>query len=418
MMRQRHRTARRVAAAVLAAVLTVGIAAQAQAADDPRDRKSQVDREREKLAAELEDTDAELAQAYLDLKDTQAQMVTANDTLAVAEATLAEAQRKDAEIADRLDVATSQEAQLTEQIEQDKEKQAAAEASIAESARLSLRSDNTLTALGVALGSSSPGDYAERKSLLDSVMRVRAADLSALQETSAVNRNRETRLSAVKAEIEQLKAESEANVATADQARQTAQDQRDHLVSLEAQQTQQAALVEDRKQNQVAKDAQLAAEQQALEKEIAAIAQQQGGGGSGAPAPSRGVLSYPTQSTVVTSPYGYRIHPVLGYRLLHAGTDLRAQCGVPIYAAADGVVKRAASTGTYGNQILLDNGVLNGNGYITSYNHLSKFQVSAGQRVSRGQVIGLAGKTGRVTACHLHFEVFVNGGRVDPMSVL
>jgi len=139
------------------------------------------------------------------------------------------------------------------------------------------------------------------------------------------------------------------------------------------------------------------------------------------PAPSfSGFLSWPTDNHTVTSSYGWRYHPTLHINRLHAGTDLRAQCGVPIYAAQSGIVVKREWYGTGGNMVLIDHGKDdNGSNIMTRYLHLSAYNVALNQWVTRGQVIGYSGMTGGVsTGCHLHFEVYVNGSHVDPLSRL
>lgn len=112
----------------------------------------------------------------------------------------------------------------------------------------------------------------------------------------------------------------------------------------------------------------------------------------------------------VTSPFGYRIHPIFGTRKLHTGWDLNAGGGEPIVAAAGGVVVSAGTRGGYGNATVIDHG----GSLATLYAHQSSMAVSAGQQVERGQVIGYVGCTGYCTGAHLHFEVRVNGAPVDP----
>ena len=87
-------------------------------------------------------------------------------------------------------------------------------------------------------------------------------------------------------------------------------------------------------------------------------------------------------------------------------------------AAADGKVEWAKYRSGLGNQVMLYNGIVSGKVLYTSYNHLERFNVSAGQTVKRGQVVGYEGTTGTSTACHLHFEVYVNGSTVDPMTLI
>lgn len=116
----------------------------------------------------------------------------------------------------------------------------------------------------------------------------------------------------------------------------------------------------------------------------------------------------------VTSPYGYRIHPIFGDRRLHTGLDIGAPYAAPIVAAGDGTVVYAGVMGGYGNVVVVDHG----GGLSTTYNHMSSFQVGSGQSVSRGSQVGSVGCTGYCTGPHLHFEVRVNGATVDPMPYL
>jgi murein DD-endopeptidase MepM/ murein hydrolase activator NlpD len=141
-------------------------------------------------------------------------------------------------------------------------------------------------------------------------------------------------------------------------------------------------------------------------------------GAAGGPVDGRGYLSVPVDDTYITSPYGMRMHPLLHVEMLHDGIDLHAPCGTPVYAAAAGRVTSEGHAGNYGDQLKIDHGTVRGRHLATSYNHLQGFAVGTGARVDRGQLIGYAGDTGRVTACHLHFMVYVNGEAVDPTSWL
>ncbi|WP_020400574.1 M23 family metallopeptidase [Kordiimonas gwangyangensis] len=129
----------------------------------------------------------------------------------------------------------------------------------------------------------------------------------------------------------------------------------------------------------------------------------------------KALMKTPLDVTVVTSNYGKRKHPVLGYTRMHKGVDFRARTGTPIMAAGDGVVERASRYGSYGNYIRIRH---NGT-YTTAYAHLSKYGkgIKAGARVRQGQVIGYAGATGRVSAAHLHYEVMMNGKQVNPLKL-
>lgn len=138
-----------------------------------------------------------------------------------------------------------------------------------------------------------------------------------------------------------------------------------------------------------------------------------GGGAALAPRAGRG-LANPVPGAPITSGFGNRIHPIYGTSRLHAGIDFGAGTGTSIRAAGDGVVVSAGSMSGYGNATIVDHG----GGIATLYAHQSSIGVSAGQRVSQGQVIGRVGCTGACTGPHLHFEVRVNGNPVDPMGYI
>jgi len=115
----------------------------------------------------------------------------------------------------------------------------------------------------------------------------------------------------------------------------------------------------------------------------------------------------------MASGFGYRTDPFTKVRKFHAGMDFSAKSGTPIYATGDGVVDRADNTASgYGNHIVIRHGF----GYETLYGHLSKYNVRAGQRVKRGDVIGYVGSTGRSEAPHCHYEVHKNGEVVNPLN--
>ncbi len=118
----------------------------------------------------------------------------------------------------------------------------------------------------------------------------------------------------------------------------------------------------------------------------------------------------------LTSKFGMRLHPVLGYRKLHDGTDFGAACGAPIRAAADGVVTERYFNRGYGHRLMIDHGKVAGSYVTTGYNHATHYIVSVGTRVKQGQVVGYVGSTGYSTGCHLHLMVWQNGKVVNPMA--
>ena len=116
----------------------------------------------------------------------------------------------------------------------------------------------------------------------------------------------------------------------------------------------------------------------------------------------------------ISSLYGPRRDPFTGGPDYHSGVDLAAARGTPVKATADGTVTSAGYLGNYGNAIVLEHGF----GIGTRYGHLSGFNIRAGERVKRNQVIGFVGATGRATSPHLHFEILLNGRTLNPINIL
>ncbi len=120
-------------------------------------------------------------------------------------------------------------------------------------------------------------------------------------------------------------------------------------------------------------------------------------------APARGQLS---------SGFGWRLHPILGVYMMHEGQDITASIGTPVMATAMGKVVEREYSSSFGNYVV----VAHGGGIRTLYAHLSAFKCELGQKIRRGQVIGLLGNTGRSTGPHVHYEVHLGERPVDPMT--
>lgn len=147
-----------------------------------------------------------------------------------------------------------------------------------------------------------------------------------------------------------------------------------------------------------------------LSRKEAAAASSSGGGGGKV---YSGSLTWPCPSyNRISSPYGYRTHPISGTRKLHKGLDISASSGNPVIAAASGTVVKSYFSSSYGNYVVISHG----GGVMTAYAHMTRRLVSVGQRVAAGQQVGTVGSTGNSTGPHLHFEVYVGGSTVNPMN--
>jgi murein DD-endopeptidase MepM/ murein hydrolase activator NlpD len=129
----------------------------------------------------------------------------------------------------------------------------------------------------------------------------------------------------------------------------------------------------------------------------------------------RSLMRTPIDGARLSSGFGMRKHPILGYSRMHQGTDFAAPRGTPIYAAGSGVVEFAGRNGGYGKYVR----IRHGSTYRTAYAHMKGFAkgIAKGARVKQGQIIGYVGTTGRSTGPHLHYEVHVNGKQVNPLKV-
>ena len=127
------------------------------------------------------------------------------------------------------------------------------------------------------------------------------------------------------------------------------------------------------------------------------------------------LMKTPIDGARISSNFGNRRHPILGYTRLHAGTDFAAPSGTPIYAAGNGTIEMSQRNGSFGNYVR----IRHANGYQTAYAHMRGFGrgIRRGVRVSQGQVIGYVGTTGRSTGPHLHYEVIHNGNKVNPQNI-
>ena len=129
----------------------------------------------------------------------------------------------------------------------------------------------------------------------------------------------------------------------------------------------------------------------------------------------RTLMKTPINGARLSSRYGNRKHPILGYTKMHRGLDFAAPTGTPVFAAGDGIIEKAGWNGSYGKYIRIKHTGI----YKTAYAHLSGIHnnVKIGKRVLQGKIIGYVGTTGRSTGPHLHYEVIKNNIQVNPMRI-
>lgn len=263
----------------------------------------------------------------------------------------------------------------------------------------------------VLFGASSIGEFL---SLIDDIGDIMRSD----KELENSYRQAVIDLKAIKAEYEEAKAEMETT--------------KTELVALKAQQEAdiaEASSVISSLQGQINSNSSVLSQLTAQEKQLNADIQQKvnelnkqneqnkpsnNGNSNGGSTVGTGNLVWPSYCTYITSVQGPRTHPITGEYKNHGGTDIGASYGSAIYAADSGTVVASSDgwNGGWGNYVMIDHG----NGMQTLYAHMSSRAVSVGQTVSRGQTIGYVGSTGMSTGAHLHFEMYINGSRIDPQT--
>lgn len=455
----------------LLAVGLLGLVPPAQA-DDLQDKANALEQQANDVQASLEFVDSGLAKSASDLVLYQGQLPGAQQALTEAQGRVSAATATVNSLAARIDIAQQNKDKITVQIAADAKKATATKEMIGQIAAQSYKAGGLSPSLTLILGTESSSDLASSIDLAEQALRSQTAALEALTAQKATNQNAQARLVAVEAEIKDLKSQAEAALAAEQTARDAAATQKaavDKLISdsaalnakLEAEKPRiQAKLKEVQAQKSVV--AAEIAEMQRKEREAAAaaakaeaerIAREQAAAAAAAAAeaaknngstyvppayvpppyvppapgnPSAFGLQHPFAVNVpITSGFGWRQTPAGtidfngtgGY--VHTGIDFGAWCGTPVYAAAAGTVTFAGwDVWGGGNGVKISHGVIQGNALLTAYYHNTSVQVSSGQQVSRGQLIAISGGTGNSTGCHAHFETWLNGVAVDPMTLL
>lgn len=407
-------------------------------------KKKAVDSDIAELTEGLAGTSQELNQAYTNLQAAAGQLPAAEAELAAAEDKESAAAAQDAELAAKLATAQENERQHLAQIEQTQTNITESQAAVGRLAASAYRGGTVDAALAVMLSGDNLVEVTDQVMLAESAMKAQNSSVDRLNQERSQMENSQAQLAGAREVLAQLRAQAADVLTRAEAAKADAEAKRTQVQSLVDQRESALAQITSRKAEE---EQQLSAMKQrsgALEAELRQIAEQEerqarekrskapdapggnSGGGQAKPAPApvplkpgatNGKLLRPVPGRL-TSPYGYRIHPIYGYKRMHTGQDFAGACGTPIKAAESGTIVKATRAGGYGKQVVMNHGMVGGKPLASSYSHLSRYAVRSGQKVSRGQVIGYVGTTGASTGCHLHFEVFVKGSRTNPAKYL
>lgn len=373
-------------AALAAALLLLGtqLSASVSWAETIEEKRAQLD----EIQQQLGEKDAQLEEKKKEIGNAMEQLILTQEELAEAKRKLAaiEARQQALEIKIRQNEA----ALAAKQKEYDKSR------TVYKKRLRDIYENGQVNYLDVLLGAADFRDFSSRMYLLQRVVR-RDFNLIDRLETQREE------LLAKKAELDDIKSQLAAAHAEGQKEQQIV-DQK----TVERQKLYEQALAEK---------AQLDAEYEELQRnsqEITAMIQRMEQEGRMMPqAGGTGQLAWPVNGEI-TSPFGWRVHPIWGTQIFHAGLDIGADYGDPVHAADSGTVVYAGWMGGYGNAVMIDHG----GGMVTLYGHNSSITVGEGEQVSKGQTIALAGSTGNSTGPHCHFEVRIHGEVVSPLQYL
>ncbi|GAA1502666.1 M23 family metallopeptidase [Nocardioides humi] len=404
--------------AVAVVIAIAGLAvplAHADDRDDLKDKQNQVRGEIAGVKGDIHEASKKVAKIAKRLKKAKAELGDARTRLASVRADLATAQAAAATLATQL---TEAEGRLT--VARTALAQARAEVAVQREASrdtligIATRGDSRLALLSAYADAGTIEDVLMGETTNEVVVGRQNDALVALNAAEDAMEQQRTEVRAARDQVADAKKAADDNVATV-----TA------LVNrAAATETEIAGLVTHtkgvRKEVVAAREAdrkalrRLEKREAKIKAKIIELSKKQGGSYNG---DTNGLLARPGPGRV-TSPYGYRIHPIYGYWGLHNGTDFGTGCGAALWAGESGTVINEYYDEVYGNRLYLAIGKVNGADIVLVYNHLSKYAVGEGAKVKRGQVVGYSGSTGWSTGCHLHFIVMRNGDTVDPMTYL
>jgi murein DD-endopeptidase MepM/ murein hydrolase activator NlpD len=404
--------------------------------DELKSQKHQVQHQLNGAHQDLDESSAQLQQATAALQSAQTQLSQARAHLAETEGQLAAAEALDKEMQAKLDAAVRRLHDARHDLAAGRRKVAGQQDALGNIVVQNYQSgDPSLMGLSMVLTTQDPAQLTGQLNSVQNVIDKESVVLDRLQATKALLTVQEGQVAALKKQVAKQRKAAAENLLVKQglqQQAQAAEESVSNLVVLRqtAQQEAAKARAADMAQLQSLQQEQTrissilkkrAEEARRRAAAAAARAAASSGGpilGDNGPVHSNGFLNYPVAGPV-TSPFGWRIHPIYGYRSLHDGIDIAAACGTPVRAPAGGRVLERYYQTAWGNRIIIDHGYHHGASVATIINHMNApALVGPGQRVHRGQIIGYIGTTGWSTGCHTHFTVMQNGVAVNPMNWL
>ena len=323
-------------------VVPLGMTARADDRSDAVDQQAEAQQRQDELTASLEGVSAELGQAYIDLQNAETALTTAEDDLATAEDTLAEKEREQQLASDRLDVAEADLATVSEEATASEATASESTVSVGDLVVSTYQGDSTVSSWSYVLSSDTVDDLTQRASSMEIAASIQETVLASAEAERARDANRKARQDAATDRVATMKDEADTAATEARTARDEAADRRDEVATLKSEKETAASNLETQKKGLEDQQEQAAADADAAAKRIAEIdaanrAAYESGQDTGVSSESIGAdslgdgyIGHPISGPLsVTSPFGYRVHPVTGVGTGHQGTDFAAADGTP-----------------------------------------------------------------------------------------
>lgn len=419
-MRSFPRAARpRLLAAIAVCTLAVGaIAVPLASAEDHKnlkDRQKHAQAQVHDAEHDLDESSAGLRKAQAALDAARTQLTSARADFEAASAKLKAAKLRDQEMQEALKAAEAKLGKAQQDLVDGQAAVTAQRQTVADTVTaIYEQGDPRLLAFASLVNAQTPADLTRRDMAQDLIVGKQTTAYDDLRAAEVLLEVREDQVEDARDDVEaqrEAAAEHLDTMQTLHEETKAARDRVRDLVDQRRDARAQALKIraKDRRALKAAKQREAKIRQQIL-----AASRRSRGGYSG---PTNGLFIRPVPGAV-TSPFGYRIHPIYHYWGLHDGTDFGVSCGEGMRAVADGTVMSKYWSDVYGNRLYLNLGQINGKNVTAVYNHATGYRVNVGDHVKQGEVVGYVGSTGWSTGCHLHFTILVNGTAVDPMTWL
>lgn len=395
----------------MACAMAVGVLAPLAHAEDLKHKQKHVHGQIKSAHKDFDESSARLRKDTALLERARTQLASAQGELTAVRAQLAAARLRDAAMATKLDAAVQRLADARSDL--------VAGQRAMEDQRLQVtdtitsiyeQGDPELLAFASLLDAQSPADLTRRMEARNVIVGRETRAYDDLHAAEVLLQVRETGVQAARDDVAAQRRSAAAHLVVVQQLHQDAKNAKIKVRGLvDTRRSARQQAIKTRKHDRAVL-AKLRKQENRIRQQILRAQRRAHGGYRGR---TNGLLNMPVNGPM-TSPYGYRMHPIYHYWGLHDGDDFGASCGQSLIAVADGTVMSEYYSSVWGNRLYLNLGQINGKNVTVIYNHLSSYVARTGQKVGRGDIVGRAGTTGWSTGCHLHFTVLVNGSPVNP----